>query len=109
MKNLKQNLKKVMGLILLMLVLIGCKTLPEKDKKETPKILIAGIDTVYFPSFPDPQGVNIISLDADGNIVTTDEEHIANVLVPYWYWNLIIDYVEDTENAVTALTAIKKQ
>ena len=104
MNSLRQNLKKVMELILLMLVLTGCKTLQKKDRKETPKIVIAGIDTVYFPSFPDPQGVNIVPLDADGNIVTTDEEHIENVLIPYWYWNLIIDYVEDTETAVNALT-----
>jgi len=104
MNSLKQNLKKVMGLILLMLVLTGCKTLQKKDRKETPKIQVAGIETVYFPSFPDSEGVNIIPLDADGNIVTTDEEHIANVLIPYWYWNLIIDYVEETETAITALT-----
>ena len=104
MKNLNENLKKVMGLILLMLVLTGCKTLLKKDKNETPTIQVVGIDTVYFPSFPDPEGVEIIPLDAEGNIVV-GEDHTVSIIIPYWYWNLIIDYVEETETAVTALTA----
>ena len=54
--------------------------------------------------FPDPPD-DIIPLDKDNNVVTSDDTETVNVLIPYWYWNLIIDYVEETEAAVTSLTA----
>ena len=62
------------------------------------------LDDVYFPAFPDPED-NIVPLDQEGNIVAITDEHIVKVELPFWYWNMIIDYVEETENAVTALYA----
>ena len=95
---------QVISLIILMLVLIACKTHPKGEKKETPAPVIVGIETVYFPAFPQPPE-DIIALDKDNNIVTSTEVEIDKVVIPYWYWNLIIDYVEETEAAVTSLTA----
>ena len=66
--------------------------------------MIVGIETVYFPSFPEPPE-DIIALDKDNNIVTSGDTEIVYVAIPYWYWNLVIDYVEETEAAVTSLTA----
>lgn len=39
--------------------------------------------------------------DKDGEL------HVYAVTLPYWYWNLIIDYVRKTETAVTALEEVK--
>jgi hypothetical protein len=84
-----------------MLALTACVSHPKGEKKE-PAITVK-VDTVYFPAFPDPPD-DIIPLDADKNIVTSDDTEIVYVTIPLWYWNLIIDYVEETEEAVTSLT-----
>ena len=89
--------------IILMLALTACASHPRGEKKETPAPVIT-VKTVYFPSFPDPPD-GLIPLDKDNNIVTSDDTEIVYMLIPYWYWNLIIDYVEETEQAVTSLTA----
>ena len=94
---------QVISLIILMLALTACVSHPKEDKKETPAP-IAGSDIVYFPSFPEVPD-DIIPLDKDNNIVTSNDTEIVYMLIPYWYWNLIIDYVEETEQAVTSLTA----
>jgi hypothetical protein len=86
-----------------MLALTACVSHPKEEKKETPAIAVT-VETVYFPSFPEPPE-DIISLDADKAIVTSGDTEIAYVAIPYYYWNLIIDYVEETEQAVTSLTA----
>lgn len=90
---------QALSLIILMLALTACVSHPKEEKKEIP-----AIKTVYFPSFPEPPE-DIKPLDKDNNIVTSSGTEIAYVVLPYWYWNLIIDYVEETEQAVTSLTA----
>ncbi len=94
---------QVISWIILMLALTGCVSHPKEEKKETPAIAVT-VETVYFPSFPEPPE-DIIPLDADKAIVTSGDTEIAYVAIPYYYWNLIIDYVEETEQAVTSLTA----
>ncbi|MCR5284850.1 MAG: hypothetical protein K6D95_04575 [Treponema sp.] len=46
-------------------------------------------------------------IDKDGKAVYEQgpegEINISAVVVPYWYWQLVIDYVTKTESAVTAL------
>ncbi len=62
-----------------------------------------GLENVYFPSFPYPKDGIIEPLteaDKDGEL------HVYAVVIPYWYWNLIIDYVNKTETAVSALEAV---
>ena len=98
---MQKKVIQVIGLIILMLALTGCVSHPKGDKKETPVIKV---ETVYFPAFPEPPE-DIIPLDVDKNIVTSGDTEIVYVAIPYWYWNLIIDYVEETEQAVTSLTA----
>ena len=75
---------QVISWIILALALTGCVSHPRGEKKEIPVITV---ETIYFPSFTD------------------SDTEIADMLIPYWYWNLIIDYVEETEAAVTSLTA----
>lgn len=66
--------------------------------------VIPGLEGVYFPSFPYPKDGIVMPLteeDKDG------EMHVYAVTLPYWYWNLIINYVKETETAVTALEEVK--
>ena len=65
--------------------------------------VVAGLEGVYFPSFPYPKDGIIEPLteaDKDGEL------HVYAVVIPYWYWNLVINYVKETETAVTALEAV---
>ena len=96
--------RQIISLIVLMLVLISSATNRKADKKETPQILIASIDDVYFPAFPYPDDGVVIPLDADKNAVIDSGASIEYVMLPYWYWKLIIEYVIETENAVDAIS-----
>lgn len=51
-----------------------------------------------FPDFPEPKENTLIPLDIDGKRVTTKDQEIVNVLVPYWYWALIIRYKVEVDN-----------
>ena len=105
MKNWYRNLKKVITLMLLMLVLSACASQQKKEKQEIIVPVIAGLDVVYFPSVPNPEDVEIIPLDEQGNIVVDEKVLIKDVVIPFWYWNMILDYIDKTETAVTALYA----
>ena len=104
MQKINKKCRQIITLIALMLVLTSCATKQKQAENETPKIVIAGIETVYFPAFPYPDENVIIPLDADKNIVINSGASVEYVMLPYWYWKEIIEYVVDTENAVTALT-----
>ena len=65
-----------------------------------------GLDGVYFPTFPEPKDGVVLPLteaDKDGEL------HVYAVTLPYWYWNLIIDYVSKTEKAITALEEVNSK
>ena len=102
MKNLIKECILVMALIVLMLALICCAGKPKEVIKEIPVPVVMGLEGVYFPSFPYPKDGIVLPLteaDKDGEL------HVYAVTLPYWYWNLIIDYVRKTETAVQALEA----
>ena len=71
--------------------------------KEIPVPVVPGLDGVYFPSFPYPKDGIIVSLDENNQAVTKEGIQIHAVVMPYWYWKQIEDYVVKTETAVTAL------
>lgn len=103
MKNLIKECIVAMALIVLTLVLICCASKPKEVIKEIPVPVVMGLENVYFPSFPYPKDGIIEPLteaDKDGEL------HVYAVVIPYWYWNLIINYVKETETAVTALEAV---
>lgn len=75
--------------------------------KEIPVPVVPGLEGVYFPSFPYPADGLIVPLDENNKAVTTDGVQVQAVIMPYWYWLQIVDYVTKTETAVTALQAVK--
>ena len=103
MKNLIKECIVAMALIVLTLVLICCASKPKEVIKEIPVPVVMGLENVYFPSFPYPkEGIiePLTEADKDGEL------HVYAVVLPYWYWNLIINYVKETETAVTALETV---
>lgn len=103
MKNLIKECILAIALIVLMLALICCASNQKEVIKEIPVPVVMGLEGVYFPSFPYPNEGIIKPLteeDKDGEL------HVYAVVLPYWYWNLVIDYVSKTETAVTALEAV---
>ena len=72
---------------ILILWLTSCTNTP---KNETPKTRITP---------PDPYTANgdlVIKYIPDGETVTADGDA---VLLPYWYWEKICDYIVDTQSA----------
>ena len=103
MKNLIKECIVVILLMVLTLALICCASNQKEVVKEIPVPVVMGLDGVYFPSFPYPkEGIiqPLTEADKDGEL------HLYAVVLPYWYWNLIIDYASKTETAITALEAV---
>ena len=63
---------------ILILWLASCTNTP---KNETPKTRIAP---------PDPY-------NADGELVWQYDKETDSVIVPYWYWEKVFDYIVDTQ------------
>lgn len=106
MKNLIKEYILATILTILMLVLICCASKPKEEIKEIPVPTIPGLEGVYFPSFPYPADGLVVPLDENNKAVTTDGIQIKAVVLPYWYWIQIVDYVSQTEKAVTALKSV---
>ncbi len=103
MKNLFKESIVIILLMVLTLALICCASNQKEVVKEIPVPVVMGLENVYFPSFPYPKdGIlePLTEADKDGEL------HVYAVVVPYWYWNLIIDYASKPEEAVTALEEV---
>ena len=103
MRNLMKECIVVILLMVLTLALICCASNQKEVIKEIPVPVVTGLEGVYFPSFPYPKDGIVQPLteaDKDGEL------HVYAVVIPYWYWNLIIDYASNTEKAVTALEEV---
>ena len=73
--------KKII-LIISILLLTGCVSQPEKN------YVIKTVYTVpplYFYDFPKLGDSIVIPLDVENKRVTSNEEEIVNVIIPYWY------------------------
>lgn len=60
---------------------------------------VYSVPPLYFPKFPEPKQTNLIPLDAHNQKVTDENTEIVNVIIPYWYWQLIVKYKVDVDNA----------
>lgn len=79
---------------------MSCISSLKKEGKETADI---PAPIVYIPSFPEPKELTIIPLDYTMQKVNDNSTPIGYVLLPYWYWQLIIDYGIDVESAAQVL------
>jgi hypothetical protein len=67
--------------------------------------VVPGLDGVYFPAVPYPVDGIVVPLDENNKAVTTDDVQVRAVIMPYWYWKRVLNYMTKVETAVTALYA----
>lgn len=60
------------------------KTAPEV------KTIYASPD-LFFPTFPAPKN-NVVPYDKDFKKITSQTQEIEYVVMPFWYYQLIVDY-----------------
>lgn len=70
-----------------MLVLNSCKSSEVRTEVKT----IYALPELYFPKFPDPKK-NIVPYDKDFKKVTDVDTEIAYVVMPFWYYEPIVNY-----------------
>ena len=69
------------------LVTTSCKSSPVRTEVKT----IYATPELYFPKYPDPKK-NVMPYDKDFQKVTDAETDIEYVVMPFWYYKLIVDY-----------------
>ena len=87
----------------LMLAMSSCQS----DKVITEYKTIYATPDLYFPKYPAP-GNNVLPLDENYKRVTDNETEIQYVMMPFWYYKLIVDYkvkVDETEAKYEAFNA----
>lgn len=85
------------------LVLNSCKSNEIKTEYKT----IYATPELYFPKFPDPKK-NVVPYDKDFKKVTENTQEIEYVVMPFWYYKLIVDYkvaVDETKAKYEAFEA----
>jgi len=93
----------VIPLIALMLVMSCCKSNEVKTEYKT----IYATPDLYFPSYPNPQN-NVLPLDENYKRVTDNTQNVEYVVMPFWYYKLIVDYkvkVDEVEAKYDAFNA----
>ena len=70
-----------------MLVMSCCKSNQVKTEYKT---IYATLD-LYFPVYPAPNG-NVLPLDENYKRVTDNTKNVEYVVMPFWYYQLIVDY-----------------
>lgn len=71
----------------LTLVTTSCKSNQVRTEVKT----IYATPELYFPKYPDPKK-NVMPYDKDFQKVTDAETDIEYVVMPFWYYKLIVDY-----------------
>ena len=69
------------------LVTTSCKSNQVRTEVKT----IYATPELYFPKYPDPKK-NVMPYDKDFQKVTDAETDIEYVVMPFWYYKLIVDY-----------------
>lgn len=85
-------LKTAIALIISMLLMTSCQS----DRVQTKTVIV--YPALYFPKYPEPK-MNVIPFDINGNQVRDNETEIYTVTMPYWYYQLIVDYKLDVDKA----------
>lgn len=69
-----------------MLVMNSCQS-----SKQTEIKTVTVYPQLYFPKYPEPKK-NVLPLDKNGKVVKDNDTPIENVIMPLWYYQLIVDY-----------------
>ena len=88
----------------LMLAITSCQS----DKVRTEYKTIYATPELYFPTYPAPNG-NVLPLDENYKRVTTDEQNVEYVIMPFWYYKLIVDYKVSVDEQKTKYEAFNKR
>ncbi len=62
----------------------------QRDKVKTEYKTIYATPDLYFPQFPAPKN-NVVPYDKDFKKVTSNTQEIEYVVMPFWYYQLIVD------------------
>ena len=81
-------------MIVLMLVMNSCKSSEIKTNYKT----IYATPDLYFPEYPDPKK-NVVPYDRNFKKVTDNTQEIEYVVMPFWYYKLIVDYKVKVDEA----------
>lgn len=87
-----------------MLVMISCQS----DKVKTEYKTIYSTPDLYFPQFPAPKN-NVVPYDKDFKKVTSVTQDIEYVMMPFWYYQLIVDYKVSVDEAQAKYEAFNKR
>ena len=93
MKNLSKKLVVAIILTLSTLVMNSCQS----NKQTEYKVVYQSPD-LYFPKFPEP-GKNVLPYDKDFKKVTDNDTEIEYVVMPFWYYKLIVNYKVQVKEA----------
>ena len=74
-------------MIVLTLVMTSCQSNKTKTEYKT----IYATPDLFFPTYPAPNG-NGLPLDENYKRVTDNTQNVEYVIMPFWYYKLIVDY-----------------
>ena len=79
----------------------------QSSKNQTEYKVVYQSPVLFFPKYPKP-GKNVIPYDKDFKKVTDADTPIEYVVMPFWYYELILDYklaVDETAAKYSAFNA----
>lgn len=87
----------LMGIILTVSInlMISCQTNKVIETK-----YIIDYPQLYFPKYPEPKK-NVLPLDVNGKVVKDNDTEIVNVIMPLWYYKMIVEYKVRVDEAKT--------
>ena len=90
--------------MLLMPVMNSCKSNQIKTEVKT----VYALPELYFPKYSEPKN-KVIPYDKDFKKVTDVETQIEYVVMPFWYYQLIVDYKVAVDEAQAKYEAFNQR
>ena len=87
-----------------MLVMTSCQSNKQKTEYKT----IYATPELYFPKYPAP-GKNVVPYDKNFKKVTEQTQEIEYVVMPFWYYKLIVDYKVAVDEAQAKYEAFNQR
>ena len=87
-----------------MLVMTSCQS----DRIKVEYKTIYATPDLYFPTYPAPNN-NVLPLDESYKRVTDNDTEIEYVVMPFWYYKLIVDYKTSVDEQKAKYEAFNKR